>query len=89
MFSKKIARQFKLIQSISNQFLIKRCEHTDGYRVQNTQIGTKTYEGDGKTKADILNKDLSNGVLVNSISKMGFRLSNDMMVIGPMILFPR
>ncbi|KAG5680339.1 hypothetical protein PVAND_009850 [Polypedilum vanderplanki] len=51
--------------------------------------GTKTYEGDGKTSVNILNNDMENGLLINSISQAGFRLNNDIFIIGPMIILPR
>lgn len=54
-----------------------------------TPTGTATYEGDGKTTAQVLNKDLESGLMINSISKVGFRLNNQMLVLGPMVIFPR
>ncbi|XP_062563184.1 NADH dehydrogenase [ubiquinone] 1 alpha subcomplex assembly factor 3 [Armigeres subalbatus] len=47
------------------------------------------YEGDGRTSVSILNKEADAGLLINSFSQVGFRLSNDMKVIGPMAIFPR
>lgn len=54
-----------------------------------TRLSTATYEGDGKTSVTILNKEADVGLLINSYSQVGFRLSNDMVVLGPMALFPR
>ncbi|XP_053695630.1 NADH dehydrogenase [ubiquinone] 1 alpha subcomplex assembly factor 3 [Sabethes cyaneus] len=47
------------------------------------------YDGDGKTTVSILNQEADAGLLINSYSQVGFRLSNDMVVIGPMAIFPR
>ncbi|XP_055549808.1 NADH dehydrogenase [ubiquinone] 1 alpha subcomplex assembly factor 3 [Wyeomyia smithii] len=47
------------------------------------------YDCDGKTTVSILNQEADAGLLINSYSQMGFRLSNDMVVIGPMAIFPR
>lgn len=51
--------------------------------------GTAAYDGDGKTKVSILNQETEVGLMINAFSQMGFRLSNGMMVIGPMAVFPR
>ena len=51
--------------------------------------GTSTYEGDGKTSVQILNKELDAGLMINSFSQVGFRLNNGMMILGPMAIFPK
>lgn len=48
-----------------------------------------SYEGDGKTKVNILNQELNLGLMINSYSQSGFRLNNGLNVIGPMAIFPR
>lgn len=50
---------------------------------------TSTYEGDGKTKVNILNRDTELGLMINSYSQYGFRLNNELRVVGPMAIFPR
>lgn len=52
-------------------------------------MSTSTYEGDGKTKINILNRELHLGLMINSYSQMGFRLNNELRVVGPMAIFPR
>ncbi|XP_055856104.1 NADH dehydrogenase [ubiquinone] 1 alpha subcomplex assembly factor 3 [Episyrphus balteatus] len=47
------------------------------------------YEADGKTKVNILNKELDLGLMINGFSQYGFRLNNDMVIVGPMAIFPR
>uniref|UniRef100_A0A182NFV5 NADH dehydrogenase [ubiquinone] 1 alpha subcomplex assembly factor 3 n=1 Tax=Anopheles dirus TaxID=7168 RepID=A0A182NFV5_9DIPT len=48
-----------------------------------------TYESDGKTSVTILNKEAEAGLMINSYSQYGFRLNNDMVVVGPMAIFSR
>lgn len=84
MIARNFVKQFNLLQNLRvSHHIIKRHE------VQNTQVGAPTYDGDGKTSATILNKELENGIMINGISKLGFRLNNDLLVVGPVILFPR
>lgn len=62
------------------------------YRLQKrtcTYKPAKTYEGDGKTSVQVLNNDIENGILINGISQAGFRLNNELFIVGPMIIFPR
>ncbi|KAJ8968590.1 hypothetical protein NQ314_002256 [Rhamnusium bicolor] len=47
------------------------------------------YEGEGKTSAHILNSDTELGLMINGYSEVGFRLNNDMTILGPMVIFPR
>lgn len=84
MIARNFTQKIKLLQNLrASQQIYRRHE------VTNTQTGTATYDGDGKTNAQVLNKDLGNGLMVNAISKVGFRLNNEMLVLGPMVLFPR
>lgn len=53
------------------------------------QYQTNTYEGDGKTKVQILNKEIDLGLMINSYSQYGFRLNNELKVVGPLAIFPR
>lgn len=63
------------------------------YRSIRTQSAGPTssaaYDGDGKTKVNILNRELDLGLMINSYSQYGFRLNNDFKVVGPMAIFPR
>jgi hypothetical protein len=88
MIAKNLAQNFKLLKNlrVSQQLLKRNVSVTE---MSSPTAGTKTYEGDGKTTAQVLNKDLESGLMVNSISKIGFRLNNDMLVVGPMVIFPR
>ncbi|CAH1183576.1 unnamed protein product [Phaedon cochleariae] len=47
------------------------------------------YEGEGKTSVHILNKDSDLGIMIDGYSQVGFRLNNDMTVLGSMLIFPR
>ncbi|XP_034943634.1 NADH dehydrogenase [ubiquinone] 1 alpha subcomplex assembly factor 3 [Chelonus insularis] len=47
------------------------------------------YDGDGKTTVTILNKDWNYGLMVDSLSVLGFSLNIGVKIVGPMILFPK
>ncbi|XP_059353602.1 NADH dehydrogenase [ubiquinone] 1 alpha subcomplex assembly factor 3-like isoform X2 [Daphnia carinata] len=42
-----------------------------------------------KSTMTVVNEDTSVGLLINSYSRAGFRLSNGMMAIGPIAIFPK
>ncbi|VEN39345.1 unnamed protein product [Callosobruchus maculatus] len=46
------------------------------------------YEGPGKTTIHILNREDELGLMIDGYSEVGFRLNNDMTVLGSMIIFP-
>ncbi|XP_014248386.1 NADH dehydrogenase [ubiquinone] 1 alpha subcomplex assembly factor 3 [Cimex lectularius] len=46
------------------------------------------YDSDGRTVVSSLNNETDSGVLIDSISELGFRLNNGMFVVGPMAIFP-
>uniref|UniRef100_A0A1B0D502 NADH dehydrogenase [ubiquinone] 1 alpha subcomplex assembly factor 3 n=1 Tax=Phlebotomus papatasi TaxID=29031 RepID=A0A1B0D502_PHLPP len=52
-------------------------------------INGHSYEGDGKTTVQILNREVEQGLMINAFSQIGFRLNNRMNIIGPMAIFPR
>ncbi|XP_059482885.1 NADH dehydrogenase [ubiquinone] 1 alpha subcomplex assembly factor 3 [Neocloeon triangulifer] len=47
------------------------------------------YDGPGRTTVSFSNEDSDVGLLVDSYSQIGFRLSNGVFVVGPVALFPR
>ncbi|KAF6204296.1 hypothetical protein GE061_002636 [Apolygus lucorum] len=47
------------------------------------------YDSDGKTTITILNNEPGLGLMVDSYSKVGFRLNNGSFVVGPIALFPK
>lgn len=47
------------------------------------------YEADGKTTVTLLNTEEDAGLMVNSYSQLGFRLNNNVFVMGPMAIFPK
>lgn len=53
----------------------------------------KRYQSDdresGKTTVSVLNKQQEAGLLLNAFSQYGFRLNNDVSVIGPIAIFPQ
>ncbi|EDW92410.1 NADH dehydrogenase [ubiquinone] 1 alpha subcomplex assembly factor 3 [Drosophila yakuba] len=50
---------------------------------------SKAYDHDGKTKVTIFNTETDLGLMVTGYSQYGFRLNNDMVLIGPISVFPR
>lgn len=50
---------------------------------------SKAYDEDGKTKISIFNTQQDLGLMITGYSQYGFRLNNDMVVIGPVAIFPR
>lgn len=53
------------------------------------QYAKAAYEADGKTKVSIFNTEQDYGLMITGFSQYGFRLNNDMVIIGPMAIFPR
>lgn len=53
------------------------------------QYSNGAYEGDGKTTVTVLNKEYDSGLMVDTFSQYGFRLNNDLVVMGPMAIFPK
>lgn len=54
-----------------------------------TRLSSKAYDYDGKTKIDIFNTQQDLGIMITGYSQFGFRMNNDMVVIGPVAVFPR
>ncbi|KAH8272938.1 hypothetical protein KR018_011646 [Drosophila ironensis] len=50
---------------------------------------SKAYDHDGKTKVSIFNTETDMGLMITGYSQYGFRLNNDMVLIGPITVFPR
>ncbi|XP_075166643.1 NADH dehydrogenase [ubiquinone] 1 alpha subcomplex assembly factor 3 [Haematobia irritans] len=53
------------------------------------RLSSKAYDYDGKTKIDIFNTQQELGIMITGYSQFGFRMNNDMVVIGPVAVFPR
>lgn len=54
-----------------------------------SKLSSKAYDYDGKTKIDIFNTQQDLGIMITGYSQFGFRMNNDMAVIGPVAVFPR
>lgn len=78
----------KITRLLANLSRHQRCQHRSIATAQ-PSAGTNTYDGDGKTKVNILNRELDLGLMINSYSQYGFRLNNELKVVGPMAIFPR
>lgn len=46
------------------------------------------YEPDGKTTVNILNQAEDSPLMIDSYSRVGFRLNNSLFIMGPMVIFP-
>lgn len=46
------------------------------------------YEPDGKTTVSILNQAEDSPLMIDSYSRVGFRLNNGLFILGPMVIFP-
>lgn len=46
------------------------------------------YDGDGKTTVRVLNNEEANLNLINTYSDRGFRLANNLFIVGSILLFP-
>ncbi|KAH8253192.1 hypothetical protein KR032_004065 [Drosophila birchii] len=58
-------------------------------RIPNCRPYSKAYDHDGKTKVSIFNTETDLGLMITGYSQYGFRLNNDMVLIGPISVFPR
>ncbi|XP_044267735.1 NADH dehydrogenase [ubiquinone] 1 alpha subcomplex assembly factor 3 [Tribolium madens] len=47
------------------------------------------YEAEGKTTVNILNNENELGLMINGFSQVGFRLNNDLTILGSVVIFPR
>ncbi|KAH8414680.1 hypothetical protein KR222_002923 [Zaprionus bogoriensis] len=47
------------------------------------------YDYDGKTKVSIFNTETNVGLMITGYSQYGFRLNNNMVLLGPITVFPR
>lgn len=72
------------------RFLINKIVSSAGKGVypRLLQRRASTYEGDGKTIAQVMNKDLGT-IMISALSPVGFRLNSGYRIIGPVIIFPR
>ncbi|XP_034477950.1 NADH dehydrogenase [ubiquinone] 1 alpha subcomplex assembly factor 3 [Drosophila innubila] len=69
---------------ILSQSLVRR------QAISTTATGlSKAYDYDGKTKVSIFNTETDNGLMVTGYSQYGFRLNNNMVLLGPISVFPR
>lgn len=80
---------FKLCRKILNSQIKNQLKITSKFCEQKSTRWSGSYQGDGKTKVNILNMEIEMGLMINSYSQVGFRLNNGLNVIGPMAIFQR
>ncbi|KAL3281734.1 hypothetical protein HHI36_004938 [Cryptolaemus montrouzieri] len=85
-----------MIMTINCKFIFKMLNKTSmNYKYHNLRrnihqtIIRKCYDGEGKTTATILNNEADFGLMIDGYSEVGFRLNNNVTVLGPMLIFPR
>ncbi|XP_043644169.1 NADH dehydrogenase [ubiquinone] 1 alpha subcomplex assembly factor 3 [Drosophila teissieri] len=83
-----IARTLRTVGQKGRNFLLPRS--TACRRLHTIPANfSKAYDHDGKTKVTIFNTETDLGLMVTGYSQYGFRLNNDMVLIGPISVFPR
>ncbi|XP_066147407.1 NADH dehydrogenase [ubiquinone] 1 alpha subcomplex assembly factor 3 [Euwallacea fornicatus] len=48
-----------------------------------------TYADEGRTTVHVMNKDYEYGLMIDGYSEVGFKLNNQITILGPMIICPR
>lgn len=76
------------LKAAAMRSLFKSLESRRGISTIGIQF-SKAYDYDGKTKVSIFNTETNMGLMITGYSQYGFRLNNDMVLIGPITVFPR
>ncbi|XP_066261656.1 NADH dehydrogenase [ubiquinone] 1 alpha subcomplex assembly factor 3 [Euwallacea similis] len=48
-----------------------------------------TYADEGRTTVHVMNKEDEYGLMIDGYSEVGFKLNNQITILGPMVIFPR
>ncbi|XP_049838750.1 NADH dehydrogenase [ubiquinone] 1 alpha subcomplex assembly factor 3 [Schistocerca gregaria] len=82
---------FSLAPNLSWRFAVLSRRHVTvlGRNYFRTPPSLHSYDPDGKTTVQILNREFDLGLMINSYSQMGFRLNNGLFIVGPMAIFPK
>ncbi|XP_017045320.1 NADH dehydrogenase [ubiquinone] 1 alpha subcomplex assembly factor 3 [Drosophila ficusphila] len=83
-----IARTLTAMSRQTRSILLPRCTICRPFHANSGSL-SKAYDHDGKTKVTIFNTETDLGLMVTGYSQYGFRLNNDMVLIGPISVFPR
>ncbi|KAI4468439.1 nuclear protein e3-3 [Holotrichia oblita] len=77
--------------SYSIRTLIRNITKINSFHLRSISKSARvlSYDGEGKTTVNILNNEEGVSLMINGFSQTGFRLNNDMTVLGPMAIFPR
>lgn len=57
--------------------------------VRRRAYSSNAYDYDGKTRMDIFNTSQEHGIMITGYSQYGFRFNNNIVAIGPVVVFPR
>lgn len=80
---KSVALRIPRVTSLSQSLVPRQAISTAAARL------SKAYDYDGKTKVSIFNTETDMGLMVTGYSQYGFRLNNNMVLLGPISIFPR
>ncbi|XP_016953465.1 NADH dehydrogenase [ubiquinone] 1 alpha subcomplex assembly factor 3 [Drosophila biarmipes] len=83
-----IARTLRAVGRQGRHLLLPRSTGSRPFHAASANF-SKAYDHDGKTKVTIFNTETDLGLMVTGYSQYGFRLNNDMVLIGPITVFPR
>ncbi|XP_017775130.1 PREDICTED: NADH dehydrogenase [ubiquinone] 1 alpha subcomplex assembly factor 3 [Nicrophorus vespilloides] len=78
-----------MLSSVRNCLKAAHLKSFRNFSLSSSVNGARTYDGEGKTSVHILNNDNELGLMINGVSQVGFRLNNNMTVLGPMAIFAR
>lgn len=80
-----------MLPTISRRFLGNRTQNLvkSVVNASKFQYSNGAYEGDGKTTVTVLNKEVESGLMIDTYSQYGFRLNNDLVVMGPIAIFSK
>lgn len=83
-----ISRTLRTVLSKTHETFLKNVIRNQNISTTNTRFYS-AYEHDGKTKVSIFNTETDIGLMITGYSQYGFRLNNDMVLLGPIAVFPR
>lgn len=83
-----ISRTLRSVLTQTHETFLKNVIRKQKISTINTRFNS-AYEHDGKTKVSIFNTETDIGLMITGYSQYGFRLNNDMVLLGPITVFPR
>ncbi|XP_022900866.1 NADH dehydrogenase [ubiquinone] 1 alpha subcomplex assembly factor 3 [Onthophagus taurus] len=78
-----------MLRNICNKLIKQTSLFQQSKRFLKVSPTLKSFDGEGKTSVNILNQEEGANLMINGFSQAGFRLNNDLTVLGPIAIFPR